>query len=78
MLLQIQGITTKMRNKIRMHGYTWRAGPTPPANLGERIMISTLQPVHAGGKPYSIWVMIGKDIDVLEVTDEQEDKGKTT
>lgn len=59
--IKIEGLTHKMKNRIRVHGDTW---------IVEKADLRRLQimPVGDVGKPYpySVWVEGGLEIKILE------------
>lgn len=60
--LKLKGLTFKMRNKINEHGPWWNAD----GDDGE-VTISTLNKVHNRNLyPYSTWVKIGIDVEILD------------
>lgn len=51
-LVKVVPKSHKMKNKCREHGYVWRYLNF----LDEKASIETLNPVHHGKYPYSVWV----------------------
>jgi hypothetical protein len=63
-VIVIKPLTKKMKDKIKQFGNIWRI-----SNLSDdpnKIMIETMGIVHCGKYPYSRWVIIGVDIEIVE------------
>jgi len=61
--MKIKPLTHKMKNKVREHGPYWEPLLTPYARK-DLLLISPM--CHLGvDEPYCVWVMPGKDIEVV-------------
>jgi hypothetical protein len=62
---EIIPLSKKMREKVKQHGKVWwvRAKTDDEIRLSpdKRWSLRTLGAVHAGGYPYELWALPGKD-----------------
>lgn len=59
--ITIRGITHKMKNRVREHGSIWMV----EKKNEKRLMITPVNPVDREF-PYSAWVLVGTDIEIIE------------
>ena len=62
-IITIKGITHKMKNRIQEHGPIWMV----ENKEDKRLMITPVNPIDHEF-PYSTWVLVGIDIEIVEET----------
>lgn len=66
----IKALNNQWKNLIRQYGNDWNASTvwhaSPDLRSDRMISIETKQLVHSGIYPMSIWVILGKDIEVID------------